>query len=129
MIEIILGELNIKGDKNKPEVKLDEFGVVNINGRSFPSNADDFYKPILHWLEIYGENPCPSTNVSINVDYINTTSQKYFLDIFRKFKYIKENGNTVNIYWFYDEGDTDMIEVGEVYSELTDIKFIFIKNE
>jgi hypothetical protein len=39
--------------------------------------------------------------------------------------YVKKGVN-VKIYWYFDEGDEDMMEVGEDFSEMIDVPFKMI---
>ena len=38
---------------------------------------------------------------------------------------IEDSGKTITINWYYEEGDDDMMEAGEDYSDLLDLDFNF----
>jgi hypothetical protein len=74
-----------EGSPKTPFVRLDgENGVVEIKGRSIPENSVEFYKPIIDWLEKFGDTPSDETNVNIQLEYFNTSSSKCILDIFKR---------------------------------------------
>ncbi len=97
-------------------------GIFEISGRSVPENALAFYKPVLDWMEGYIDDPLKFTVLKIYLDYFNTTSAKYFLEIFKKFESLNKN-NEVLIEWYYDEDDEDMLETGEGYGSILRIPF------
>ena len=49
------------------------------------------------------------------------------LDIFKKLEAIKNAGNDVNINWYYEEDDEDMLEAGEDYQAIIKVPFKMIE--
>jgi len=60
------------------------------------------------------------------LDYINSSSVKYFMDVFEKLESIKKNGSEVAVEWYYESDDEEMRDVGEEYEEALDLKFKYI---
>ncbi len=119
-----------EGSPKTPFVRLDgEMGVVEIKGRSIPENSVEFYKPIIDWLEKFGDAPSEATNVNIQLEYFNTSSSKCILDIFKRLELIHKKGNPVEINWYYEEDDEDMFEAGEDYQSIINIPFKMIEME
>lgn len=119
-----------EGTPKTPYVKLDgEKGLVEIKGRSIPENSVEFYKPLIDWLDKYGNVPLEVTNVNIQLEYFNTSSSKCILDIFKKLELIYKKGSKVQINWYYEEDDEDMFEAGEDYQSIIDIPFSMIEME
>ncbi|MCG8578505.1 MAG: DUF1987 domain-containing protein [Bacteroidales bacterium] len=119
-----------EGSPKTPFVRLDgENGVVEIKGRSIPENSVEFYKPIIDWLEKFGDTPSEETNVNIQLEYFNTSSSKCILDIFKRLELIHKKGNPVEINWYYEEDDEDMFEAGEDYQSIINIPFKMIEME
>ncbi|MCT4587357.1 MAG: DUF1987 domain-containing protein [Carboxylicivirga sp.] len=119
-----------EGSPKTPFVRLDgENGVVEIKGRSIPENSVEFYKPIIDWLEKFGDTPSDETNVNIQLEYFNTSSSKCILDIFKRLELIHKKGNPVEINWYYEEDDEDMFEAGEDYQSIINIPFKMIEME
>jgi hypothetical protein len=119
-----------EGTPKTPYVKLDgEKGLVEIKGRSIPENSVEFYKPLIDWLDKYGNVPLEVTNVNIQLEYFNTSSSKCILDIFKKLELIYKKGSKVQINWYYEEDDEDMFEAGEDYQSIINIPFSMIEME
>ncbi len=119
-----------EGTPKTPYVRLDgENGLVEIKGRSIPENSVEFYKPIIDWLEKFGEDPAAETGVNIQLEYFNTSSSKCILDIFKRLELIHKKGNKVEINWYYEEDDEDMFEAGEDYQSIINIPFKMIEME
>ena len=121
--------LYIQGTSHHPEVKFDfSSGILELNGRSLPEQVLTLYQPILQWIEEYTaskkEQP---TTFKINLDYINSSSSKYLLEILKRLNDFHNAGNTIKVEWLYDEYDEDQEESGEEYQELLDLEFILIK--
>ncbi len=48
--------LNLEGTEDTPKIILDKKnGIFEISGRSLPEDSAEFYRPVLEWIEKYGE--------------------------------------------------------------------------
>ena len=116
--------LIIAATDETPEVTLDAAAnKFEMTGRSLPEDVISFYDPVLEWLEGYSSAPNPETNFVFKMEYFNTASSKMILDILLKLEEIHEDGNTVNIKWYYREDDEDMEEAGEEYADIVELAF------
>ena len=114
--------LNIEGTEDTPKILLDKKnGIFEISGRTLPEDAAEFYRPILDWIDDYQKEANPTTDFVFKLDYSNTASTKFILDILAALKDI----NGVKILWYYQESDEDMEEAGREFSEQVDIPFEF----
>ena len=120
--------ISIEGTAKTPTVKFNsEEGVIEIKGRSIPENSVEFYKPLVDWLEDYKSGPLPKTLVNIQLEYFNTSSSKCILDVFKKLEAIHKGKNEVEINWYYEEDDEDMLEAGEDYESIIRVPFKMIE--
>jgi hypothetical protein len=120
--------LVIEGTPKTPNVNFDMTkGVLEIKGRSIPENSIEFYKPLVDWLEEYGLNPSSKTQVNVHLEYFNTSSSKCILDVFKKLEAIHKNKYEVQINWYYEEDDEDMLEAGEDYESIIRVPFKMIE--
>jgi hypothetical protein len=120
--------ISIEGTPKTPTVQFDaEQGIIEIKGRSIPENSIEFYKPLVDWLEDYKSDPLPKTKVNIQLEYFNTSSSKCILDVFKKLEAIHKSKNEVEINWYYEEDDEDMLEAGEDYESIIRIPFKMIE--
>ena len=61
-------------------------GLFEISGKSIPENSAQFFDPVIKWIEEYITDPAPNTTLIIKLEYFNTSSSKYIVEIFRKFE-------------------------------------------
>jgi len=111
-----------------PAVLLDaNNGIIEISGKSFPEDAVRFYKPILKWIDEYLTIPKPVTYLNLKFSYYNTASAKKILEMIKKVASLQKSGNKLEVTWFYDDGDEDMLSAGNDYSSVIEIPFKFIE--
>lgn len=123
-----MNTLSIEGTPKTPTVQFDASkGLVEIKGRSIPENSIEFYKPLVDWLDAYGKEPKPQTQVNIQLEYFNTSSSKCILDVFKKLETVQKVNSGVTVNWFYDEDDEDMLEAGQDYESIIRIPFKMIE--
>ena len=119
-----------EGTSKTPYVRFDgDKGLVEIKGRSIPENSVEFYKPLVDWLESYKDTPLQKTVVEVKLEYFNTSSSKCILDVFKKLEAIHKNKYDVQINWYYEEDDEDMLEAGEDYESIIRVPFKMIEIE
>ncbi len=118
----------IEGTPKTPSIKFDaKDGVFEIKGRSIPENSVEFYKPLNEWLDNYMQVPLDKTVVNIRLEYFNTSSSKCILDVFKRLEAIHRSKHDVEINWFYEEDDEDMLEAGEDYDSIIKVPFKMIE--
>ena len=78
-------------------------------------------------LIAYKESPLPKTVVNIRLEYFNTSSSKCILDVFKKLEAIHKAKNEVEVNWYYEEDDEDMLEAGEDYESIIRVPFKMIE--
>lgn len=96
--------------------------VFEIAGRSLPEDAYSFYRPVNRWLEEYiAESDREKVKVKIHLDYFNSSSGRYFIEMFA----IMQSSKSVSfsIDWYADADDELMIEKGEELKSLVKIPF------
>ncbi len=110
-----------------PYVNFDlELGNLEITGRSVPSDAENFWEPVLEKFETYCNHPAQETHVKINLEYFNISSSKRLLFLLYKMNDLVERGFKVEIEWCYKENDEDMYEVGRDYAFMVKVPFNFV---
>ena len=116
--------LDIQGTNDTPKVLLDPNSeIFEISGRSLPEDVVTFYKPVLEWLEEYKTKPLEYTEFVFRYIYFNTATSKLIQDILIKLEELFEAGNNVQVVWFYEEDDEDMLDSGEEFMENVDVPF------
>jgi len=117
--------LRIEGTKQSPLVDFNaETGKLELSGRSIPENSFEFYNPLLEWIGEYAKTPKEITVLKVYLEYFNTSSSKYILEVLKKLKEVlKVDGAEVKVDWCYDEDDEEMMETGEDYEDVTGLEF------
>ena len=123
-MELIL----LESTQTTPKVIIDpENNKFEISGESRPENTAKFYGPIIVWFENYmieletrnkNSTTLNTTSIEFKLDYFNSTSAKFILDIFFQIERMIKKGLPGEIVWYYDKRDTDMKESGEEFSKL-----------
>ena len=122
--------LSISGTTKTPAVEFDPVqGQFRIIGRSHPENAKIFYKPIIDWLEEYVKNPGVNTILNVQLEHFNTSSSKCILDVFKNLESIYKTDHEVEINWYFEEDDEDILDAGEDYRSFLELPMNLIKIE
>ncbi|MEX1192026.1 MAG: DUF1987 domain-containing protein [Brumimicrobium sp.] len=109
-------------------------GEFLFSGESRPENAPRFFEPIINWLDDFKENydkvksnSTYSLKVVFNLDYFNSTSTKYIVDIIQILKEIGDNSYIhLTTEWHYKEIDEDIEESGRELVEWTGLNMELI---
>lgn len=110
-----------------PYVFLDPVkGILEMKGRCSPKASVEFYYPIISGIEKCNDRSGDAITANFAFEYFNSSSSKCLFDVLSKLSQFKHAGREVTVNWFYDEDDEDMLESGEDYQALLDIKFNFI---
>jgi hypothetical protein len=116
--------LFLKATDDTPEILLDkEKGIFKITGKSLPEDVIEFYSPVFSWLDHYVSDPNEETDLLIKVFYFNSASQRAFNEIFSILSRLKVKGKKVDVEWYYNEDDDEMLEAGREYADITSLPF------
>ena len=116
--------LDIRATNDTPRVFLDpESNIFEVSGRSLPEDVVTFYQPVLDWLDEYKKVPNNHTEFVFKYIYFNTATSKLVQDILIRLEQIHESGNTVQIIWYYEQDDEDMLDLGEEFEETVAVPF------
>jgi len=126
----------IEATVNSPKVILDpENNVFEISGESRPKDIPKFYKPILQWLEEFGQTLTEKQKVpellefNFSFEYFNSLSAKFILDICKKLRFFRSDGTEIIVKWHYEEDDDDMHAVGQEMSRISKLPFEYIETK
>lgn len=121
--------VSLESTRKTPNVLLDPSGRIRIGGRSIPEDASKFYDNILNWVLDYCHTPSDSTLVDIELEYFNSGSAKFIMQILRELSELLAEGRDLKVNWYYEEGDDDILERGEYYSSILDLEINFIETD
>jgi len=114
----------IPATKNTPEVILDPEGTIEFSGRLIPENAEEFFNPIVEWINDYSRNPADTTTIEIHLEYVNSAGTKYLLSMIDNIHGMDNMGEII-INWYYEEADQDMLDKGTILSSNLNLPFNF----
>lgn len=106
---------NLEIDKTNqtPHIIFKTNGDFLIKGISTPDNVQKLYQPVFNWLnEFQGTKPL-AVNLTLEIDYLNTSSTRILVELLNLINSFKQHDTAINIVWCYEEGDDDMLELGE----------------
>jgi hypothetical protein len=119
---------NCKATETTPLVTLNhENGELTIEGNAIPDDAEEFFDPILNWLEEYTNNTTVKTTLNLKLHYFNVSSSKRILFIFYKLNELIKKNRPVVVNWYYVEDEDEMFEVGQDFAFMVNIPFHFIE--
>lgn len=103
-------DLYINNTSITPEIDFKQSGYLSIKGKSLPENPEKFFGPVFKWAEDFSAK---EVNIEINLEYVNTSSSKRIIEFLKKI-----DGNMkiqkIDLNWYYEEDDMDMLEFGEM---------------
>lgn len=120
-----MNDLLIQETNKTPLVEFRTNGSFKIEGNSFLENAEEFYEPIIIWLENYLLNPAEKIVLDIKFNYYNTSSQLWIYRILEIMADLIKIGKEVKINWYYDE--EELQEAGLDLANLLNIPMNFIR--
>lgn len=114
--------------ETSPGVIMDPIkGYIKLSGRAIPNDAERTFRPVLDWMKEYIQHPQESTVFECEMDYFNTSSQKYMADIFKMSNQLFKNGKQIKIVWKYSKEDEDMKLIGEQFQNIIDFPINFLE--
>lgn len=121
-------ELVIEKTVKTPYIDFDaQSGILKIIGRSIPENPEDFYSKLFDWVKEYFKSPQEETLINVQLEYINSGSSKFILDLFHLFQEYKTKGHHCKINWYYEEDDEAVLELGKHYQTIIDVPFKLVE--
>jgi len=119
-------EINIDQTRFSPKVRLRK-GRLKMEGRSVLNDPRPFFQPLFSWVDEYIARNPGSTRIDLRFEYINTSSTKWLYEILKTIKQKKAFRDDLQINWYYESGDEDMYELGEILKSLMNASFHLIE--
>jgi SiaC family regulatory phosphoprotein len=125
-----------ESDKTPAIIFDEDQKIFEIKGMCLPENILDFNQSVIKILENYlhdfvfktESNPNDKPfEINFILGYFNSSATKFIANVLMLAQsYIQKEGN-ININWFYQENDHDMLESGQDMSRMIEIPIEFIK--
>jgi hypothetical protein len=117
------GEVFIRATRKTPEVRFSKDRIL-IEGRSIPENPGLFYKPLYDWFLTSFKKEGEIPLLEFAFDYLNTASAKWIFLILRG---LTTEAKPYKLIWYYEKGDEDMLDLGEMFKNLLGCQFAAIE--
>ena len=119
-------DLKIKETKVTPKVEFDPINqTLTFTGKILCDNTPEFFEPILNWVQEYEMEASGKTNLNFSLEYLNTSSSKYLLNMLKRFEKINQQGKKVEVNWYYEADDDNIEEAGKDFDLMVDVPFNF----
>ena len=125
-------KVNISPTSNTPKVIFDPANnIFEISGESRPFDVPSFYQPLITWLDEFNKELSEAKAMSgslefkFNLEYFNSLSAKYILDLCKKLSKIYSDGHKIVVLWQYETGDEYMYESGQEMSRIANMPFSY----
>ena len=118
--------LKIEPYLQTPEIDFDpSTGKMLLSGKSYPADAIEFYQPIIEWSKNYVKKATIETVLICEIEYLNSASQKQLVELIMAFKPLYDKSKNFRVVWKYEEGDDDILSVGELVEHELEIPFSY----
>lgn len=117
---------SIEPTKRSPWIVF-EPGRLCVMGRSIIENPSSFYEPALRWVSDFTKSWTGKTKIDLGFEYINTGSIKWLYILIREISELRDMLYNTSINWYYEEGDEDILERGEYFASILEVKINFVR--
>lgn len=128
----MMKRLEIKETSNTPHILFDlESGTFVIDGKSFPEDSKEFYRPLIEWVDqlISNKEGVFKLNLQFNLFYLSSSSIISVKQLLMKLVDLQNAGVSLMVTWKYDDDDDDIKKTGEDYQKITKLNFTFEVND
>lgn len=93
-------------------------GLLEFSGQCLMKHIWQITVPVFEWTNQYLASHPANIRINFKLTYFNIAGAKFFWNFFRLLdKYCHETGNTVELYWFFDQDDLEMWKLFESYAK------------
>ncbi len=117
-----MNNLQIEPKFNTPSIDFNAgSGYLLMKGRSIPEDPESFFQPILTWLDEYFKETEQESVLEFRLEYVNSGSSKYILELLRRLYKLVQDGQKVKIIWCFETDDESIEDLGEHYKHTIDL--------
>jgi hypothetical protein len=123
---LVHGEGKILSSEKTPEIILTREGTVRIKGRWMMGHSAAFSKALSDWYDTYIFDLHEINAIDVYLEYFSGFNLGIMISLLRKLSCIKLVHREQPINWYYEEGDEDILDLGEYVSSVLGTQFNFI---
>jgi SiaC family regulatory phosphoprotein len=114
--------------EDEPEIILDKAkNILRFSGTSIPEDPEKLFRPVMNWVNQYVKSPNPETRIEFMMEYYNSSTARFFVEMLEKFEELHDRTGSVKIIWKCRKDDVVMVERGEDLKAIVDLPFEFIE--
>jgi hypothetical protein len=110
-----------------PEIVLTTDRVIRIKGRWMMENSSGFTKALSDWYDTYIFDQPEVSAIDIHLEYFSGVNFFILISLIRKILCVKLIHRELPINWYYEEGDEDILELGNYISSYLGTTFNYIE--
>lgn len=111
-----MNDLTISATQYTPSIQMKTTGHVVFDGKSYPENTLEFYRPVMTWLKDWlADMPAAALTIEFKIIYFNSSSSKVFFELFDLLDAVKD-ARSIQIVWHYDVDNENALEAGEDFA-------------
>jgi hypothetical protein len=119
--------VHLTPSEDEPEIILDKTKkILRFSGTSIPEDPEKLFRPVMNWVNQYVRSPNPETSIEFMMEYYNSSTARFFVEMLEKFEELNENTGNVRIIWKCRKDDVVMQERGEDLMAIIQLPFEFI---
>jgi hypothetical protein len=113
-----MNDLNIPATQSTPSIVSDGAqGRLHLGGDSYPENSFELFGPVIQWVDDYLSSTDRALAITLDLQYLNTSSVKAVMDIFDLLESAHAGGRDVAVTWYYDSRNERVGELAEEFKE------------
>jgi hypothetical protein len=121
--------LSVPGSQSSPSIRADwNAGVVVMSGESYPENSFELYDQLIQWIDTYLSTLDRSLTLELHLNYLNTSSIRFMIDIFDLLEAAHSAGKQVLVQWMFDDRNPRSAELGSEFKEDYSFPFLILSS-
>lgn len=124
--------LNIEATTHTPLVNFNpELSVYEISGRAMYDDVQHVHNQTIKWIDENLKQIKTSVSLHIKMKYVDSSATKMLSILLSKFEEAYISGQSINVRWYYNVEDEDIISLGEKFisTKKLPIEMIGVVNE
>jgi hypothetical protein len=123
---MFLQDGRIPGTAKTPEISLNTEGIIRIKGHWILENNAPFSKVMSDWYDKFIFDLTDISAIDIHLEYFSSNNIFILTSLLRRILCISVLHRNFPINWYYEQGDEDILDLGESISTILGKPFNFI---
>jgi len=120
------GGLHITTTGENSGITIGQDGHIVISGRFWGNKFTETTDELLNQVEKYISDPAGEIILDFHIEYLEAIKSPFIITAVRKLMQVSQSTGKLEVNWYYEEGDDDMLEQGEYISWAAGHPFNFI---